>query len=169
MPLCTKHYTNLWRQPKGELVYVLSDSQVTLEALVSYKITSKLVFNCPQNLSTLAKWNRVRTSWMKQLSILNVFQLWFNQWKSIVLVVEPLLNHVQHLTSFVQLGLVGAGAYVCIGQWNCRPASKDQFRSYLHRTWIMSCKFRTCSAVYIDWVEGNTTSPLVETHTRTEV
>ncbi|XP_055714248.1 uncharacterized protein LOC129808495 [Phlebotomus papatasi] len=55
---------NLRRQYKGQRIYILSDSQASLLALKSDKITSKLVLSCLESLMTLGSSNRVTLVWV---------------------------------------------------------------------------------------------------------
>ncbi|XP_055701687.1 uncharacterized protein LOC129800965 [Phlebotomus papatasi] len=55
---------NLRRQYQGQRIYILSDSQASLLALKSDKITSKLVLGCLESLMTLGSSNRITLVWV---------------------------------------------------------------------------------------------------------
>jgi hypothetical protein len=55
---------NLERNYKNRTIYILSDSQAAIKALVKYLITSKLVWDCHQSLVQLIKHNRVQLIWV---------------------------------------------------------------------------------------------------------
>jgi hypothetical protein len=55
---------NLRRAYKGREIHILSDSQASLKALASHSIRSKLVWECLQDLITLAKDNKVTLAWV---------------------------------------------------------------------------------------------------------
>lgn len=55
---------NLRRLFIGRRIYILSDSQAALKALACCRITSKLVWDCLQNLKLLAKRNKVTLVWV---------------------------------------------------------------------------------------------------------
>jgi hypothetical protein len=46
-------------------IYILSNSQAALKALGKHQINSKLVWNCHQTLTELAKHNRVQLIWVQ--------------------------------------------------------------------------------------------------------
>jgi ribonuclease HI len=54
---CTVENTD--RNYKNRTIYILSDSQAAIKALGKYHITSKLLWDCHQSLTQLAKHNRV--------------------------------------------------------------------------------------------------------------
>jgi ribonuclease HI len=49
---------------KNRNIYILSDSQAAIEALDKHQITSKLVCDCHQYPTQLAKHNRVQLIWV---------------------------------------------------------------------------------------------------------
>jgi ribonuclease HI len=55
---------NLDRNYRNRNIYILSDSQAALKALVKHQINSKLVWNCHQTLIKLAKHNMVQLIWV---------------------------------------------------------------------------------------------------------
>ena len=55
---------NLRRGYRGKHIEILSDSQAALKALTSNKIKSKLVWNCLNNLKTLANHNKLSLKWV---------------------------------------------------------------------------------------------------------
>jgi ribonuclease HI len=55
---------NIDRGYKNINIYILSDSQAAIKALIKYQITSKLVWDCHQSLIQLARHNRVQLVWV---------------------------------------------------------------------------------------------------------
>jgi ribonuclease HI len=45
-------------------IYILSDSQAAIKALDKHQIISKLVWDCHQSLTKLARHNRVQIIWV---------------------------------------------------------------------------------------------------------
>jgi ribonuclease HI len=48
----------------GRNIYILSDSQAAIKALDSFKINSKLVWDCHQSLVKLTEHNRIQLVWV---------------------------------------------------------------------------------------------------------
>jgi ribonuclease HI len=55
---------NLDRNYKNRNLCILSDSQAAIKALEKHQITSKLVWDCHQSLTQLARHNRVQLIWV---------------------------------------------------------------------------------------------------------
>lgn len=55
---------NLRRGYSGMNITILTDSQASIKALTAYEVRSKLVWNCLQNLNTLANHNKVKLVWV---------------------------------------------------------------------------------------------------------
>jgi ribonuclease HI len=55
---------NLDKNYRNRNICILSDSQATIKALHNHQITSKLVWDCHQSLTRLAKHNRVQLIWV---------------------------------------------------------------------------------------------------------
>jgi ribonuclease HI len=55
---------NIKRSYHNKRIFILSDSRAVLEALNSFPIKSKLVWNCFQLLLELAERNKVKLIWM---------------------------------------------------------------------------------------------------------
>lgn len=62
MELCIQEIIR--RAHRNQTIYILSDSQAVLKALLSHKQESKLVWSCLQNLKILAKRNKVTLMWV---------------------------------------------------------------------------------------------------------
>jgi hypothetical protein len=54
---------NLDGDYKNRNIYILSDSQTAIKALDKHQITSKLVWDCHQSFTLLARHNRVQLIW----------------------------------------------------------------------------------------------------------
>jgi hypothetical protein len=55
---------NIEKGYTGRNIYILSDSQVAINALDSFQINSKLVWDCHQSLVKLAEHNRIQLVWV---------------------------------------------------------------------------------------------------------
>jgi ribonuclease HI len=55
---------NLDRNYKNRNIYIPSDSQAAITALDKHQITTKLVWDCHQSLTQLARHNRVQLIWV---------------------------------------------------------------------------------------------------------
>jgi ribonuclease HI len=55
---------NIDKGYKGNIIYILSDSQAAIKALNNFQINSKLVWDCHQSLMRLAEHNRVQLIWV---------------------------------------------------------------------------------------------------------
>jgi hypothetical protein len=55
---------NIDRNNKNRNIYIISDSQAAIKALDKHQITSKLVWDCHQFLTQLARHNRVQLIWV---------------------------------------------------------------------------------------------------------
>ena len=56
---------NLDRNYKNRNIYILSDGQVAIKALDTHQITSKLVWDCYQSLTQLARHKSVQLIWVQ--------------------------------------------------------------------------------------------------------
>ncbi|XP_066903574.1 uncharacterized protein [Halyomorpha halys] len=54
---------NIKNNPKGKRIYIISDSQAALKAIMSYTIKSGLVWNCLERLKELARGNKLTLMW----------------------------------------------------------------------------------------------------------
>jgi ribonuclease HI len=55
---------NIDRNYKNRSIYILSDSQAAIKALDKHQITSKLVWDCHQSLTQLARRKRIQPIWV---------------------------------------------------------------------------------------------------------
>jgi hypothetical protein len=55
---------NLDRNSKNKNIYIVSDSQAAIKEFDKHQLTSKLVWDCHQSLTQLAKYNRVQLIWV---------------------------------------------------------------------------------------------------------
>jgi ribonuclease HI len=55
---------NIDRNYKNRNTYILSNSQAAIKALGKHQITSKLIWDCHQSLTQVARHKRVQLIWM---------------------------------------------------------------------------------------------------------
>jgi hypothetical protein len=58
------------RYYKNRNIYILSDSKAEIKALDKHQITSKLVLDCHQSLTQIARHNRVQLIWVPGMRVL---------------------------------------------------------------------------------------------------